>query len=533
MIKSNDQCKILIVDDTVENIQILSEILNDYKKTIATDGKIALELANTDPKPDIILLDIMMPDMDGYEVCARLKENQETKDIPVIFITANTEIEDEIKGLELGAVDFITKPISPPKVIARVKTHLIMSEYRKQLENMNEILTEKVKERTIELELSRDKAEESSRIKSHFLTLMSHELRTPMVGILGFSEILKTDCEDVKLKSYATNLYKASERLGQTLDAILNLSRLESNKKLIDTSSFNPIDRIDKLIDVHKMNAELKGLNLSFIPEVDSLLIYSDLIKFDIILNNLIGNAVTYTNKGKSTICAREIGNKHLQVLEVTIADTGIGISDDKHEIIFEEFRQADEGFVRNFEGVGLGLSIVKKYIQDLSGSIKLESKLDEGTLFTITIPSYKTIEDISAESIETKEPAKPKVHDDKIQILVVEDNETNYVVHKLFLEDICEITVAKTGNEALMITKSIEFDCILMDINLGRGPSGIEVTKAIREVDLNASTPIIAFTAYALEDDKTVFLEAGCNDYLAKPTTKTKLREIVMKNIK
>ena len=135
MAKQEEKYKVLIVDDTVENIQILSEILSEYKKNIATSGKIALELANSDPKPDIILLDIMMPEMDGYEVCERLKNNPDTKDIPVIFITASNQIEDEIKGFEVGAVDFLTKPVSPPKVTARVKTHLEMSEYKKQLEN--------------------------------------------------------------------------------------------------------------------------------------------------------------------------------------------------------------------------------------------------------------------------------------------------------------------------------------------------------------------------------------------------------------
>lgn len=533
MTKQNEQYKILIVDDNVENIQILSEILNGYKKSIATSGKIALELANADPKPDLILLDIMMPNMDGYEVCEKLKNNPKTKDIPVIFITASNQIKDEIKGFELGAVDFITKPVSPPKVVTRVKTHLAMSGYRIQLENMNEILGERVRERTIELEISRDEAEESSRIKSHFLTLVNHELQTPMVGILGFSEILKNECKDEKLQGFASSLYESSERLGRTLNAILNLSRLESNKKFIDSSSFNPIERIAHLIEMHKMSAEVKGINLSYKSEIDSILIYTDLLKFDIIFNNLIENAIKYTNKGEVIVNVYASGDKDVHDLKVTVVDTGIGISEDKQEIIFEEFRQADERVKRNFEGVGLGLSIVKKYVQYLNGSIELESKLGKGSMFTVTIPSYKTFKDMAAESFSTEKSLKSKIPDEKIQLLIVEDDETSLLVHQYFLEKFCEITIAKTADEALQSSQDKKFDSILIDINLGRGDSGIEITKAIRKIDLNASTPIIALIPYELDDDKAVFIDAGFNDFLVKPAVKNQLRETVLKNIK
>jgi len=156
----NDQVKkqvVLVVDDTPTNIQILMETLkNDYRIVAAVNGARALQLAISDPPPDIILLDIMMPDMDGYEVCARLKANTKTRDIPIIFITAMSEAEDETKGLELGAVDYITKPISPPVVLARVKSHLELKQAREILKNQNVILEQRVEERTKEvLELQR------------------------------------------------------------------------------------------------------------------------------------------------------------------------------------------------------------------------------------------------------------------------------------------------------------------------------------------------------------------------------------------
>ena len=532
MANLEEKYKVLIVDDTIENIQILSEILSEYKKNIATSGKIALELANSDPKPDIILLDIMMPKMDGYEVCERLKNNPDTKDIPVIFITASNQIEDEIKGFEVGAVDFLTKPVSPPKVSARVKTHLEMSEYRKQLENINEILGERVKERTIELEISRDEAEESSRIKSHFLTLVNHELQTPMVGILGFSEIIKNEINDENLKGFASSLYESSERLSATLTAILNLSRLESNKKFIDSSSFNPSERITQLIEMHKMSAELNGITLSLESENDSALIYTDLIKFDIIFNNLIGNAIKYTNEGEVNINIYGSGKEYLNELKVSVADTGIGISQDKKETIFEEFRQADERLKRNFEGVGLGLSIVKKYVQYLNGSIELESKVGEGSTFTVTIPSFKSVKDIEIESISTQKSLNSEIPKEKIQLLLVEDDETSILVHQYFLEKYCEISIAKTSSEAINFSKTKKFDSILMDVNMSHGDSGIEITRGIRNIKMNALTRIIALIPFELEDDKAVLIDAGFNDFLIKPAAKNELREAVLKNI-
>ena len=148
--------RILIVDDTPENIDVLIEVLSDYKRSVATNGKKALQIANSDSPPDLILLDIMMPEMDGYEVCQKLKSEEATKDIPVIFLTAMASEENETKGLEMGAIDYITKPISPPIVQERVKNHLLLKMAQKSLANQNVILEEKVKERTKELVLTQD-----------------------------------------------------------------------------------------------------------------------------------------------------------------------------------------------------------------------------------------------------------------------------------------------------------------------------------------------------------------------------------------
>ncbi|MFH1134525.1 MAG: two-component system response regulator [Pseudomonadota bacterium] len=152
-----EQAKILIVDDTPENIDVLGAILKPhYKRSVALSGEKALQIANSKNPPDLILLDIMMPEMDGYEVCRRLKANEATRDIPVIFVTAKSEVEDETKGFEVGGVDYIVKPISPPIVLARVRTHLELTQARKFLKNQNEILEQKVRERTRELALTQD-----------------------------------------------------------------------------------------------------------------------------------------------------------------------------------------------------------------------------------------------------------------------------------------------------------------------------------------------------------------------------------------
>ncbi len=521
---------ILIVDDTPENVTVLGEYLNEYKIKVALDGKKALSILESGTIPSIILLDIMMPEMDGYEVCTRIKMNPLTKDIPIVFITAMTELKDKIKGFQLGAVDYITKPFQLEEVKSRIDTHVYLSFLRMQLQNTTNILEQMVEERTEELIIERNKAEEASKLKSHFLALMSHELRTPMAGILGFSEALADEIENPVHQDFARSIHDAGMRLKETLESILKFSKLESRSQITRPEVFNLSDRIKDLSINHRLNASVKGLNFFIKDELKCPNVFLDKTMFDIILNNLIGNAIKYTETGSVTVELYEEKDELSTCHCIKVMDTGIGIAKDKHEIIFDEFRQVDEGMKRNFEGVGLGLSLVRKYILLLNGKLELDSDLGKGSSFTIKFQSdiervelspQKISEEINIKSPKIISGVKPKV-------LLVEDDFTNVMVAKLFLQDLVDLSIANDGATAIKMAHDEDFLAILMDINLGSGLSGIEVTKIIKGFDKYKDVPIIAFTAFAMDGDEKNFIEEGCTHYLPKPCSKKELTSLI-----
>ncbi len=525
---------ILLVDDTPENLTILGEYLLEYKVKVALNGAKALSIAFSDPKPDLILLDIMMPEMDGYEVCRQLKENSSTKDIPIIFISALNEVTDKVKGFELGAVDYITKPFQIEEVKSRINTHLTLSSLQNRLKNINNELEQKVEERTVALIEAKDKAEESSRVKSHFLALMSHELRTPMTGILGFSEVLVNELEDETLKDFAKTINESGHRLKDTLDSVLNLSKIESGKMKAHYNEFEIIEKVKNLLKGHEFNANAKSLELNFKTEFSKLNVKLDEIMFEIVFNNLVSNAIKYSNKGK--ICVEIFQDKIQEVSYncMKVSDNGQGIPKEKHQLIFEEFRQVDEGVKRNFQGVGLGLSLVKKYVEIMRGKIELVSELKIGSTFTVKFPVRTKLEEkIEMEktiltAVKTGNIVFEKNKEWKPKLLLVEDEITNIKIAKLYLADFGDVDVAENGDDAIKLTKSNLYSAILMDINLGQGLSGIEVTKEIKKDVRYKDVPIIAYTAFALEGDKENFLNEGCTHYLPKPCSKEELIDLL-----
>jgi len=525
---------ILIVDDTPENLSILGEFLSDYKVKVALDGPKALAVAFSDPKPDLILLDIMMPGMDGYEVCIKLKENSGTKDIPVIFISAMNEVADKVKGFQVGAVDYVTKPFQIEEVKSRINTHITLSELRNRLKNINQELEQKVVDRTAEFLIAKDKAEESNRIKSYFLALMSHELRTPMSGILGFSEALMGELEDDGQKDFASMINQSAKRLHNTLDSILTFSNLESGKMKPKYTEFEVNEKIKGILRVHEVSAQSKNLPLNFISGVQDLKVKLDETMFEIIMNHLISNAIKYSNKGE---IATAIGIENIdgtQYFSLSVMDQGDGIPEDKQSVIFEEFRQVDEGRGRGFEGVGLGLSLVKRYIDLMNGKIELISKVKVGSTFIVKFPLNPE------ESAEKKEETPPVVppksasvpvtisKTGKPKILLVEDDNFNIKITTLYISDITEIDVAKNGEEALKLAEENNYSAILMDINLGKGMDGVETTKEIKKIDRFKDTPVVAFTAFAFKEDRETFLKSGLTHYLSKPFKKSEIIDLL-----
>jgi PAS domain S-box-containing protein len=377
-----------------------------------------------------------------------------------------------------------------------------------------------------ELIEAKEKAEEMNRIKSSFFANMSHELRTPMVGILGFSEVLMSEFKDNPDYSHMiTSINKSGQRLLETLNLILSLSKLEASKIEANLKSQNIVPILKESFNFFQSVAANKGLSYKFVVEKDDLLCEIDQLLFVSVFNNLLNNAIKFTEEGGITLfITANYGNAIISVI-----DTGVGISEEKQNVIWDEFRQASEGYNRSFEGTGLGLTIAKKYSSLMNGTISVKSMLGKGTTFTVSFPLARrfnsveqNISDSNSESADTTQ-RKPTV-----RILYIEDDEIAVKYVTTITKGLYIVDSAINSDEALSKVKQYLYDVILMDINLRRGMDGIELTGLIRRMENYKSIPIIAVTAFAMGKEKEEFLKKGMTHYLSKPFVKNQLLQLL-----
>lgn len=527
---------ILIVDDQQQNLDVLTGLLDMMEYTnylTTTDPRKVADLL-TSFKPDIILLDLMMPHLNGFQVMEQLKPliKPETF-LPILVLTADAKPETKQQALTNGATDFLTKPFDLIEVELRIRNLLKTLLLHQTLENQNEILEEKVKERTavlaqtnVALSIAKDKAEESDRLKSAFLANMSHEIRTPMNGILGFCELLQTpNLADSKHQKYINIIEKSGHRMLNTITDIMNISKIESGNLGVLISETNVKDMMEELFEFYQPDVAKKNLQLSLKNNLadHECIIKSDREKIYGILSNLLNNAVKFTNTG--TV---EFGcNKENEILEFFIKDTGEGIPPEHASFIFERFRQGSESLSRNYEGSGLGLPIAKAYVEILGGSIWFTSTEGKGSEFYFTIPLHQE------EKIATKIENPPKNTSTfnqlkKLKILIADDDENSNLLLSSLLDDInTEILHAKTGVEAVAYSRSNpDIDLILMDIKMPE-MNGFEATQQIRQ--FNNDVIIFAQSAYAFTKERDRALQEGqCNAYLTKPIVKDDLMDLM-----
>ena len=518
--------KILIVDDQQDNIDVLTGLL-DLKGftnyTTTTDPRQVFKLFD-ELKPDLLLIDLIMPQLTGFQVMIQLEELIPANTyFPILVLTADISPESKQKALTGGASDFLTKPFDMIEVDIRIKNLLKTRYLHQQLENQNQILEEKVKERTkklektnIELIAAKDKAEEMNRLKSNFYKNMSHELRTPLIGINGFADFLRQDIEDPELKFMAENIYSSGSRLSETVNLILDLSKLESEKMEFTHKQIDLVNQTEGLISLFKETAQKKGLYLKSSFSQPSIVINTDEQAFLSILNNLINNAIKFTNEGGVTI---DISLKD-NFVGIKVTDSGIGIAKEYHDIIFEEFRQVSEGFNRNFQGAGLGLNITKKLVDKLKGEIIVDSEPNKGSIFIVKLPVSSAGEKIKEETVIEKTPLTVFTEQKSVKplALLVDDDPFVYPILKRYTGRQVDMESRPNGESAIKQCMHKQYDYIFMDINLGHGLDGKQTTQAIRKIKGYENIPIIAITAYAMAGDKEEFLAAGCSHYLSKP---------------
>lgn len=355
---------VLIIDDVPENIQVLLQILErqDYRFAVATSAEEGLKSVESE-KPDLILLDIILPDMSGYDVCRKLKQNPKTGEIPVIFLTVLDEIEDVLKGFSLGAVDYITKPINEFEVIARVNTQLKLREANAELKELNHT-------------------------KDKLFSIIAHEIKNPFANIINFTELLMENIEDFnkeKFKDLLKGIHVDALRSFELLENLLMWSRSQLKDKI--KVNMQPIllkEVVDQVVSFKKESIWKKELKL--INDIESTtMVFADKNMTETIIRNLVSNAIKFTTKGEIRLFCDTTND----YVDFFIKDTGIGIREENLNKLFNLNYFTTKGTF-NEAGTGLGLIISKEFIEQMNGTISVESKPNEGTTFTVQFLKVK-----------------------------------------------------------------------------------------------------------------------------------------------
>ncbi len=549
---------ILIVDDKPTNLVALESFLctGDYRVLSATSAIEALRLLEAN-ECAVILTDVMMPEMDGFEFAKALKADMRLREIPIIFLTAMTsEVIDIYRAYEIGAVDYLQKPLEPEVVKAKVAVfvqlfrqrrlikhqavQILESERREQrfkftelqrkeamTRKINEELERRVDERTRELTAAKELADAASVAKSTFLANMSHEIRTPLGVVLGFSELMANpDLTSEERATYLGTIKRNGELLSKIISDILDLSKVESGQFAIDLQEVSLANILSDLTALCTLQAQEKGIELSFLSEGKlPAKIRTDALRLKQILLNIIGNAIKFTGEGCVEVKVRQSSEgRSPSKLVFEIADTGLGISPEQAAKLFEPFVQADESMTRKYGGTGLGLVISKRLAQFLGGDVTLtESVPGFGSTFTVVVdPGIASMtEDTSpddcsdvAQSILAVAPAEVRL--DGLTVLLVDDSSDNtlLVTHMLRTAGVA-VDLAENGQEALDKVHQHPYDIVLMDLQMPI-MNGYEATVALRKEGYHL--PIIALTAHALKEVEESCYAAGFSDHITKP---------------
>jgi len=381
------------------------------------------------------------------------------------------------------------------------------------------------------LHLAKLKAEENDRLKSAFLANMSHEIRTPMNGILGFADLLKQPkLTGEEQQEYINIIQKSGVRMLNIINDIISISKVEAGQMEIKLSETNINEQIEYIYTFFKPEVDGKGLHIFLkngLPKNEALII-TDREKIYAILTNLVKNAIKYTNEGSIELGYVLRAKNEPAELEFFIKDTGIGVSNDRQEAIFERFVQGDIADTAALQGAGLGLAITKAYVEMLGGKIWMNSKFGSGSIFYFTIP-YRSKQKIKGKlkNVLPWTPAENEIK--KLTILIVEDDDNSEKLLSMIIKKYSsKILKAKTGFDAIdLCLSNPDIDLILMDIKMP-DMDGYEATRQIRLS--NKEVIIIAQTGYGLTGDRDRALDAGCNDYISKPIVKDELIAMINK---
>ena len=362
---------ILIVDDQTTNLKILSSVLSrKYSLSLANSGPNALKYLE-DNKPDLILLDVMMPEMDGYEVCSIIKQNEQIKDIPIIFLTAKTDIEDVVKGFDCGAVDYITKPFNITELLVRVRNHIYLQQTRKMLK------------------LTNDELKKLNHEKDRFFSVIAHDLRGPLAGFSQLSEMLVSEIRNNNLsmiERYALAMQQSSSVTLELLQNLMEWARSQTEELTISPSHQPLKGIVDNSIDL--LLNEAKNKSISINNNINGQIsIYADKEMMGVVIRNLLSNAIKFSHQGNQVTVEANQDNKEIIL---SVSDNGIGMDETLISNLFRLDKNTRRKGTAKEPSSGLGLILCKEFIERQGGRIWVESVEGKGTSVYISIPDQR-----------------------------------------------------------------------------------------------------------------------------------------------
>ena len=532
---------ILVVDDSKPVSEFVQIVLEErgYKTIVSNNGNQAMVMA-VEYRPDLVLLDIMMPDIDGYTICAQLKADRKTRDIPVIFLSALNSQFDKIKAFKCGAVDFVTKPIQVEELTARVKSHLTISRLNRALQSSNRDLESLVSERTKELEESnkkladinarlektisdyraaQEKAANDDDYKAKILSKLSHEILNDTNIIVGFSELIKVTEDRDRQGEYADCIRESAGHLVTAINTVQEYNNVIIGRTTVEMKRVNIGTLLQGVCQKYIAQAQKRNIELSINNEFsDGAEIFTDDMMLTSILGKIIDNALRYSEKGPV-----EIGASNSSGMAVFyVRDSGIGMAPDLIDHVLEPFVRGSKSCDNDNGGLGLGLSIVKEYVQKLNGEIWFDSSPGMGTIFYISLPVNNSSVKIAAEGSAT-------ISFDGTLVLVGEDDDVTFA---LLNENLRKYGVkalrARTGKELFeLYRQNSGVQMVISNLKLPM-MNGSEAMKLIRK--MSPSIVTVAQIPYFSAEDKRAFSESGCDCYIDRPTNELQVRDLLAK---
>ncbi len=518
--------RLLLIDDDPASLMVMNKVLKDfYRIYFATSGFQGIELVQKTP-PELILLDMVMPGMDGIAVLNYLKSKVATRDLPVLFVTACNDTATETLALTSGADDFIHKPINQEVLKARVAHHLEKHRLRREIQRHRDQLEVQVKERTLSLSIAKEAAEAADRLKSAILSNINQEFRTPMTGILGMVGLARRRITDEKVQNYLISVEQSARQLLTTLTGLVDLAAAESNRLTLEPLPFRLFELINPLQAKYELIAKAKGLDIQFNLIDDDRRLVGDFLRIGQIFNQLVDNAIKFTSVGSINIkCQLKCYPDKSYWLHGEVIDQGTGIAQQDLRQIFDPFYQIDSSRTRQYEGSGIGLTLSKRLTEIMGGELTVNSILGVGSTFSLSIPV--TLDDSLI--VPNKDiPSSLRERHTEAAILVIEDDPFyGMLITELLRDAGLEIFNVKSSDDAVQEAEQRSFDLILVDLEMP-DDSAIKIAEAIRNSPQQTGTPILALASSV--DDEGICQQAGITAIIPKLAVLEHMLEIILK---